>query len=77
MLTPSYTKQFLKDVKKLKASGRKDMERLYQVIGVLVEEKPLEQRHRNHPLKGAWKGYEACCPSQSCPYGLLFNPAFS
>lgn len=36
------------------------MDRLWAVIGRLVLEEPLEQRHRQHRLTGNWSGSWEC-----------------
>jgi mRNA interferase YafQ len=33
------------------------MRKLRAVILLLLDDKPLEPRHRDHPLKGDWVGY--------------------
>jgi mRNA interferase YafQ len=47
---------FRKDVKRAEKRGR-DMGKLKAVILLLLDDKPLEPRHRDHPLKGDWIGY--------------------
>ena len=47
---------FRKDVKRTDKRG-KDMAKLRAVILLLIEDAPLEQRYRDHPLKGEWIGY--------------------
>jgi mRNA interferase YafQ len=47
---------FKKDVKRAEKRG-KDMRKLRAVILLLLDDKPLEPRHRDHPLKGDWVGY--------------------
>lgn len=47
---------FKKDVKRAQKRG-KDMDKLKAVILLLLDDKPLEPRHRDHPLKGDWIGY--------------------
>jgi mRNA interferase YafQ len=47
---------FKKDVKRAEKRG-KDMVKLKAVILLLLDDKPLEPRHRDHPLKGDWIGY--------------------
>ncbi|MDL2351934.1 MAG: type II toxin-antitoxin system YafQ family toxin [Pseudomonadota bacterium] len=47
---------FRKDVKRTSKRG-KDMAKLRAVILLLIENAPLEPRHRDHPLKGEWFGY--------------------
>lgn len=46
--------QFKRDVKLAEKRG-KDMEKLRQVILLLVEEKPLPPSYKDHSLSGNWK----------------------
>lgn len=51
MLKISTTKQFEKDL--LKSQNQKhNIEKLFAIMENLAKNKPLEQRHRNHKLKG-------------------------
>ena len=50
------TSQFKRDVKLAEKRG-KDMARLRQVLLLLIEEKPLPERYRDHSLGGNWKGH--------------------
>jgi mRNA interferase YafQ len=59
MLTPSYTKQFEKDLKLMIKRG-KEAEKIKAVMALLVEEKPLEIKHRDHKLQGNYKGRRDC-----------------
>jgi mRNA interferase YafQ len=47
---------FKKDVKRAQKRG-KDMAKLKAVILLLLEEQPLPERLKDHPLKGDWVGY--------------------
>ena len=47
---------FKKDIKRAEKRG-KDVAKLKVIILLLLEDKPLETRHRDHPLKGDWIGY--------------------
>jgi mRNA interferase YafQ len=47
---------FKKDVKRAQKRG-KDMDKLKAIILLLLDDGPLEPRHRDHPLKGDWIGY--------------------
>lgn len=60
MLQPSYTKQFKKDIKRIKGSGSKDIEKLKAVIRDLINEKQLNPFHRDHALKGVFKDRREC-----------------
>jgi mRNA interferase YafQ len=51
MRTIHETSQFRRDLKKLKKQG-KDLEKLKEVVLVLVSGRQLESRHRDHALIG-------------------------
>ena len=59
MLTPFYTNQFKKDFKLQEKRG-KDIELLQGIISLLVSEKKLASRHRDHSLKGSFKNFREC-----------------
>lgn len=59
MLTPVYTRQFEKDVKRMKRRG-KNLEKLKIITRSLVVEEPLDPLHRNHKLIGNWQGRREC-----------------
>ncbi len=59
MLTPVYTRQFEKDVKRLERRG-KNLEKLKIITRSLVAEEPLDPLHRNHKLIGNWQGRREC-----------------
>jgi mRNA interferase YafQ len=48
--------RFKRDVKRLQKRG-KDMAKLKAVLMLLLEEKPLPQHYRDHPLRGDWDGF--------------------
>lgn len=60
MLQPVYTKQFHRDLKRLQKSGRHDVEKLKKVIRLLIDEKPLQTKHRDHSLTGNFKDRREC-----------------
>lgn len=60
MLQPVYTKQFNKDVKSMQKSGSKDIEKLKEVIRILIEEEKIDPSYRDHPLKGNFKDRREC-----------------
>jgi mRNA interferase YafQ len=39
---------------------RKDIGKLREVMGLLINEQPLLPRHENHPLYGDYKGWLEC-----------------
>jgi mRNA interferase YafQ len=56
-----YTKSFLKDWERLSRSGRFDMQRLKQVMLMLIaNDAPLGPEWRDHPLKGDWADHREC-----------------
>ncbi|MBW2247280.1 MAG: type II toxin-antitoxin system YafQ family toxin [Deltaproteobacteria bacterium] len=59
MLTPAYTRQFERDIKRLKKRG-KNLDKLKIIIRSLVDEEPLDPIHRDHKLIGNWKGRRKC-----------------
>ena len=59
MLTPVYTKQFERDIKRMKKRG-KNLDKLKIIIRSLVAEEPLDTIHRDHKLIGNWKGRREC-----------------
>lgn len=59
MRQPSYTKQFERDVKRLKKRG-KDSSKLKAIMGDLIAEKTLAPKHRDHALLGTYKGRREC-----------------
>lgn len=56
-----YTKAFLKDWERLSHSGRYDMNRLKEVMMLLIENNaPLAAEWLDHPLGGNWDGFREC-----------------
>lgn len=53
------TKQFKKDVKRMRKRG-KDLEKIKAVIDPLVAEEPLPPKNRDHKLGGNWIGRRDC-----------------
>ena len=53
------TKQFKKDVKRMRKRG-KDLEKIKAVIDQLVAEEPLPAKNRDHKLGGNWIGRRDC-----------------
>jgi len=54
-----FTNQFKKDIKLAKKQG-KDIEKLFEIIGILADGQPLEEKHRDHDLSGNYKGCREC-----------------
>ena len=59
MLTLKTTIQFRKDYKTAKNRGY-NLDLLETVIQTLIEQKPLEEKHRDHPLTGKYIGFREC-----------------
>ena len=53
------TKQFKKDVKRMRKRG-KDLKKVKAVIDLLVAEEPLPPKNRDHKLGGNWIGRRDC-----------------
>lgn len=58
-LVATPTTKFKRDVERQKRRG-KDMAKLRAVIELLCHHRPLEPRHKDHPLAGEWEGYRDC-----------------
>ena len=59
MLDIVQTSKFRKDYELLLKQG-KDMSLLEEVIDLLIEEKQLPRKYKDHPLSGNWKGCREC-----------------
>jgi len=46
-------------MKRLIRQGR-DQQKLIELVQLLLAGEPLPPRHRDHPLKGPWKGRHDC-----------------
>jgi mRNA interferase YafQ len=57
--TVKFTNQFKKDLKLAKKQN-KDIEKLYTVIEKLANGEELEEKYRDHDLKGNYKGCREC-----------------
>ncbi|MDI6761453.1 MAG: type II toxin-antitoxin system YafQ family toxin [Thermodesulfobacteriota bacterium] len=55
----SQTRQFSRDVKRMRKRG-KDLRKLQEVVKLLAEGIPLPSNYRDHPLTGPWQ------PSRDC-----------
>ena len=59
MLTPVYTKQFEKDIKRVKKRG-KNLEKFKIIAYTLLGRKPLDLIHRDHKLIGSYRCRREC-----------------
>jgi mRNA interferase YafQ len=59
--TADYTRSFHKDWERLSRSGRFDMNRLKEVMLMLIaNDEPLGPEWLDHALKGEWIGHREC-----------------
>ncbi|WP_216821039.1 type II toxin-antitoxin system YafQ family toxin [Singulisphaera sp. GP187] len=58
-LTPSTTKQFERDVARMRKRGQ-DTDRLRTAIVLLCSRLPLPRQLADHPLQGEWKSFRDC-----------------
>jgi mRNA interferase YafQ len=56
MRNPVYTSQFKRDVRKAQQRGYA-MDQLKAVITILLDETPIPDKYKDHPLKNDWKPY--------------------
>lgn len=54
-----FTRQFKRDLKLAKKQG-KDLSRLYYVIEQLANGETLDEKYRDHDLKGEYEGSREC-----------------
>ena len=59
MLIPIYESRFKKEIEKARKRGL-DMDKLSKIITLLVEEKSLPAKNKNHKLLGDFKGCWEC-----------------
>ena len=59
MLNPTFTGPFKKD-RKLVKKRNKDMDKLTEVLDMLINEQPLLPKHEDHPLHGEYQGKREC-----------------
>jgi len=56
MRVPVRSGAFKRDVKRTDKRG-KDMDKLREILRLLIEGKILPERYKDHPLKGEWAGW--------------------
>jgi mRNA interferase YafQ len=59
MLTPQESTRFRRDLRRMQRRG-KDLDKVKDVVRLLVADQLLPERHRDHPLVGNWSGYREC-----------------
>ena len=72
MLTIKYQSVFKKDYKRIKKRGY-DTRLLEEVIGLLVEDRELPPKYRDHALSGDYSGCREChiAPDWLLVYGVM------
>lgn len=54
------TSQFKRDKKRIKGSGRYEWEKMRAVVRELMNDRPLDPKHRDHELSGEYAGVREC-----------------
>ena len=54
------TTQFRRDYRKIAYSGRCSRDEFLIVIDILMHDKTMPLKYRDHALVGEWKGYREC-----------------
>lgn len=54
------TSQFKTDKKRIKGAGRYDWEKIRAVVKDLMNDRPLDVKHRDHALSGVYEGVREC-----------------
>ena len=52
--------RFRKDLKRIKKSGKYQIQDLIAIVRALSEDEELAPRHRDHSLGGEWKDFRDC-----------------
>ena len=59
MLTPIYTGQFGRDVKKAQKRG-KDLDKLKTIVSKIIHQETLDPKYKDHKLVGSFAGRRDC-----------------
>jgi mRNA interferase YafQ len=59
MFTPVYTRQFERDIKRMRKRG-KNLDKLKIILRSLIKEEELDSLHKDHKLIGNWLGRSEC-----------------
>ncbi|MCK5706113.1 MAG: type II toxin-antitoxin system YafQ family toxin [Candidatus Aureabacteria bacterium] len=59
MLTPYYTAQFKKDIKR-QQKRKKDLSKIQSLMNLLIDRKKLPSKYRDHKLTGDYKDFRDC-----------------
>ena len=60
MFSPVYTKQFKRNLKKVKKDPNKNIELLKGIMLKILNREPLKVKHKDHPLQGHYKNCREC-----------------
>jgi mRNA interferase YafQ len=59
MLTPEFTRQFIRDLK-LMEKRHKDSDKIIEIMSLVIWGEPLPEKYREHKLSGTYSGYTEC-----------------
>jgi mRNA interferase YafQ len=59
MLIPEFTRKFVKDFS-LMQRRHKNIDKILEVISLIIWEEPLPAKYREHNLSGDYEGYTEC-----------------
>lgn len=59
MLTRKTSNEFDREYVKQHKRG-KDIKKIDELMKLIIEEKPLPPKYKDHALKGNWRGYRDC-----------------
>lgn len=51
---------FKTDKKRIKGAGRYDWQKMRELVKALMNDRPLDQQHRDHKLSGEFAGVREC-----------------
>ena len=54
-----FTSRFKKDLRQAKKQG-KDIEKLFDIVEKIAKDEKLDEKYRDHPLAGNFKGSREC-----------------
>ena len=54
------TRQFRSDKKRIQRSGRYDWEKMRAIVRELMNDRPLDPKHKDHGLVGEYEGVREC-----------------
>ncbi len=60
MKTIVQTSEFKQDLKRVKNSGRYEIDDLLAVVNLLAQNQTLSEKYKDHYLTGNWKNHKEC-----------------